>query len=128
MTALRFFFKVTLRRSNVMEDIAFTREPRRLPIVLGQDEAARLLAAAPGVKYKAASSIAYGTGLRASEVISLKSERWMSRSATRSALPPTERHHSWRGLLVHARRVRAVGSGARPRGGQDWRPEAVPGE
>ena len=33
---------------------------------------ARLLDAAPGLKYKAALSIAYGAGLRASEVISLK--------------------------------------------------------
>ena len=33
---------------------------------------AQLLAAAAGVKYKAALSIAYGTGLRASEVASLK--------------------------------------------------------
>ena len=33
MTALRFFFKVTLRRGNVTEDIAFIREPRRLPVV-----------------------------------------------------------------------------------------------
>ena len=63
MTALRFFFKVTLRRGEVTEDIAFAREPRRLPVVLSPDEVARLLAA--GVKYKAALSIAYGTGLRA---------------------------------------------------------------
>ena len=34
MTALRFFFKVTLRRGNVTEDIVFAREPRRLPVVL----------------------------------------------------------------------------------------------
>jgi integrase/recombinase XerD len=33
---------------------------------------ARLLDAAPGLKYKAALSVAYGAGLRASEVISLK--------------------------------------------------------
>ena len=72
MTALRFFFKVTLRRGDVTEDIAFIREPRRLPVVLSPEEVARLLAAASGVKYKAALSIAYGTGLRASEVISLK--------------------------------------------------------
>ena len=72
MTALRFFFKVTLRRGDVTEDIVFAREPRRLPVVLSPDEVARLLAAAAGVKYKAALSIAYGTGLRASEVISLK--------------------------------------------------------
>lgn len=72
MTALRFFFKVTLRRGDVTEDIVFAREPRRLPVVLSPEEVARLLAAASGVKYKAALSIAYGTGLRASEVISLK--------------------------------------------------------
>jgi integrase/recombinase XerD len=33
MTALRFFFKVTLRRGDVTEDIVFAREPRRLPVV-----------------------------------------------------------------------------------------------
>jgi len=72
MTALRFFFKVTLRRSDVAEDVVFIREPRRLPVVLSPEEVARLLAAAPGLKYQAALSIAYGAGLRVSEVISLK--------------------------------------------------------
>jgi integrase len=48
------------------------REPRRLPVVLSPQEVARLLDAAPGLKYKAALSIAYGAGLRASEVTSLK--------------------------------------------------------
>jgi integrase/recombinase XerD len=72
MTALRFFFKVTLRRGDVTEDIVFAREPRRLPVVLSPEEVARLLAAAPSLKYQAALSVAYGAGLRASEVISLK--------------------------------------------------------
>jgi integrase/recombinase XerD len=60
-----------LRRGDITEDIVFAREPRRLPVVLSP-EVARLLAAAAGIKYKATLSIAYGTGLRASEVISLK--------------------------------------------------------
>src|SRR6266404_5392734 len=51
---------------------AVVQEPRRLPVVLSPDEVARLLDAAPGLKYKAALSVAYGAGLRASEVISLK--------------------------------------------------------
>ena len=72
MTALRFFFKVTLRRSDVTEDVVFIREPRRLPVVLSPEAVARLIAAAPGLKYQAALSIAYGAGLRVSEVISLK--------------------------------------------------------
>jgi integrase len=47
-------------------------EPRKLPVVLSLEEVARLLDAAPGLKYKAALSVAYGAGLRATEVISLK--------------------------------------------------------
>jgi integrase len=47
-------------------------EPRRPPRVLSSEEVARLLDAAPGLKYKAALSVAYGMGLRASEVVSLK--------------------------------------------------------
>lgn len=72
LTALRFLFTVTLRQPAVLIDLAFVREPRRLPVVLSPEEVARLLDAAPGLKYKAALSVAYGAGLRASEVISLK--------------------------------------------------------
>src|SRR5438552_585962 len=71
-TALRFLFMVTLRRPELVAYLPFVREPRRLPVVLSPEEVARLLNAAPGLKYKAALSIAYGAGLRASEIISLK--------------------------------------------------------
>ena len=56
----------------IVLDMPFVREPRRLPVVLSPQEVVRLLDAAPGLKYKAALSIAYGAGLRASEIISLK--------------------------------------------------------
>jgi site-specific recombinase XerD len=72
LTALRFLFTVTLRRPEVVAELTFIRVPRTLPVVLSPEEVARLLNAAPGLKYKAALSIAYGAGLRASEVISLK--------------------------------------------------------
>jgi len=72
LTALRFLFLVTLHKPAIVLDMPFVREPRRLPIVLSPQEVARLLDAAPGLKYKAALSIAYGAELRASEVISLK--------------------------------------------------------
>ena len=71
-TALRFLFMVTLRRPELVAYLPFVREPRRLPVVLSLEEVARLLNAAPGLKYKAALSVAYGAGLRASEIISLK--------------------------------------------------------
>jgi site-specific recombinase XerD len=72
LTALRFLYLVTVRKPAIVLDMPFVREPRRLPVVLSPDEVARLLDAAPGLKYKAALSAAYGAGLRASEVISLK--------------------------------------------------------
>jgi len=72
VSALRFFFRVTLKRHDIIEHTTFIREPRKLPVVLSPGEIARLLNAAPGLKYKAALSVAYGAGLRAAEVTSLK--------------------------------------------------------
>jgi site-specific recombinase XerD len=72
VSTLRFFFKVTLGRPDLVERTAFVREPRKLPVVLSPEEVARLLDAAPGPKYKAALSVAYGAGLRVSEVVALK--------------------------------------------------------
>jgi integrase/recombinase XerD len=72
VSTLRFLFRVTLRRHDIVEHTHFIREPRKLPVVLSPEEVARLLNAAPGLKYKAALSVAYGAGLRANEVISLK--------------------------------------------------------
>ena len=71
-SALRFFFKVTLKRSDLTEQVVSAREPRRLPIVLSPEEVARLLTSATNIKHKAVLSLAYATGLRASEVVSLK--------------------------------------------------------
>ena len=71
-TALRFFFKVTLKRHDLAEEVVSTREPRRLPVVLSSEEVGRLLASAINIKHKALLSLAYATGLRASEVVSLK--------------------------------------------------------
>jgi integrase/recombinase XerD len=72
VSALRFFFRVTLKRYAIVEYTHFIREPRKLPVVLSPEEVVRLLDAAPGLKYKAALSVAYGAGLRAAEVVSLK--------------------------------------------------------
>ena len=84
VSALRFFFTVTLDRADAVRHLTFVHEPRKLPVVLSPEEVARFLEAAPGVKYKAAFSAAYGAGLRVSEVASLKvsdidSERMMLR-------------------------------------------------
>src|SRR5437899_151035 len=72
VTALRFFFKVTLDRPETTRHLVFVYEPRKLPRVLSPDEVLRLLEAAPSPKHKAALSVAYGAGLRAMEVVALK--------------------------------------------------------
>lgn len=72
ISALRFFFRVTLKRHAIVEHTHFVDQPRKLPVVLSAEEVARLLDAAPGLKYKAALSVAYGAGLRAGEVVALR--------------------------------------------------------
>ncbi len=72
VSALRFLFGVTLGRDDAQVGMTTVREPHKLPVVLSPEEVARLLDAAPGLKYRAALSVADGAGLRASEVVSLK--------------------------------------------------------
>jgi integrase/recombinase XerD len=48
------------------------RVPQTLPVVLSREEVARLLAAVTNLKHQTALSVAYGAGLRSSEVIALK--------------------------------------------------------
>jgi site-specific recombinase XerD len=72
VSAVRFFFGVTLDRGDAAVGMTHVRVPQRLPVILSPEEVARLLDAAPGLKARAALSLAYGAGLRASEVVSLR--------------------------------------------------------
>lgn len=57
VSALRFFYTVTLRRRNLARSLVATRRPNKVREVLSVEEAA------PGIKYKAALGVAYGAGL-----------------------------------------------------------------
>jgi integrase/recombinase XerD len=72
VSALRFFFTVTLDRPDLSRRLVLARFPRKLPAVLSVEEVGQLLEAAPGLKYKAILGTAYGAGLRVSEVAALK--------------------------------------------------------
>src|SRR5215213_7923926 len=72
VAALRFFFNHTLDRPDLARKLIRLRYPRKLPVVLSPDEAARLIAATTCLKHRAALSVAYGAGLRVAEVASLK--------------------------------------------------------
>ena len=62
VSALRFFFRVTLDRPDLSRRLTVVRQPRKLPLVLSVEEVARLLEAAPGPKYKAALGRPRGPG------------------------------------------------------------------
>ncbi len=72
ITGLKFFFEVTLDRPEAMKKMRHVYQPRRLPEVLSLEEITRLLQATDSLKYQAAFGVAYGAGLRASEVVHLK--------------------------------------------------------
>ena len=72
IAGLKFFFDVTLDHPQLMRKMQSVRIPRTLPVVLSREEVARLIEAAGNIKYQTALSLAYGTGLRAGEVVALK--------------------------------------------------------
>ncbi|MDO8768260.1 MAG: site-specific integrase [Burkholderiaceae bacterium] len=72
ITGLKFFFDITLDRADVMAKMQSVRVPHKLPVVLSRAEVAKLIAAVGNLKHQTALSVAYGAGLRASEVVSLK--------------------------------------------------------
>jgi site-specific recombinase XerD len=72
ISALRFFYAVTLDRPEVMRKMRHIYEPRRIPEILSTQEVARVLESAGSLKYQAALGVSYGAGLRASEVVHLK--------------------------------------------------------
>jgi integrase/recombinase XerD len=72
ITGLKFLFEVTLDHAELMAKMQSVPVPRKLPVVLSRVEVARLIAAAGSLKYQTALAIAYGAGLRVSEVVALK--------------------------------------------------------
>lgn len=72
ITGLKFLFDVTLGHGDVLAKMQSVRIPRTLPVVLSKEEVARLIACAGNLKHQTALSVAYATGLRVNEVVSLK--------------------------------------------------------
>lgn len=70
--ALRFFYGVTLGRTDLPERIAYARTPRKLPVVLSADEVVGFLQAVKGTRNRVALMTTYAAGLRASEAARLK--------------------------------------------------------
>ena len=72
MTGVKFLFRVTLRRHDLVAEIFHLKEPVKAPLVLSQKEIKRILALAPSLKARVMLSLAYDCGMRAGEVVRLK--------------------------------------------------------
>ena len=72
--ALRFFFCKTLKRAYPIEEVPYPKAPRRLPTILTQEEAVRLIDSASNLFHRAMLMTLYSTGMRRAECASLKVE------------------------------------------------------
>jgi site-specific recombinase XerD len=70
--ALRFLYKITLRRAWNDDDIPMPKRPLKLPIVLSPEEVVRFLACVASTKHRAILTTIYASGLRVSEAVQLR--------------------------------------------------------
>jgi site-specific recombinase XerD len=74
VSAIRFLYKVTLKRTWSVDEVVPTcRKPQKLPTVLSREEVARFLDATPSLKHQVILTLCYATGLRVSEALALTS-------------------------------------------------------
>ena len=71
-SALRFLYHITLKREWAVEELPLARTPRKLPVILSQDEVTQFLEAIRSVKHRTVLIAAYAAGLRISEATRLK--------------------------------------------------------
>jgi integrase/recombinase XerD len=72
VAALRFLYKVTLKREWSIDEVVPTcRKPQRLPVVLSREEVGRFLDAVEILKHRVILTVCYAAGLRISEAVRL---------------------------------------------------------
>ena len=72
VSGLRFFFGITLGRTDLPVRIPYARKAKSLPVVLGADTVGRLLEAVEDLTCRVALAMVYATGLRTSEVVAIQ--------------------------------------------------------
>jgi len=73
LSAIKFYYKNVLKNQQKIQ-INSAKKPKSLPVVLSRGEIEKILESLKNNKHKLLLSLAYGSGLRVSEVISLKTE------------------------------------------------------
>lgn len=70
--ALRFFYRVTLRREWTFDDLPVPKRPARLPVILSPEEVVRFLNSIANLKHRTLLTVVYAAGLRISEATHLQ--------------------------------------------------------
>jgi len=71
LSAIKFYYRDVTRNPQKIE-IQSAKRPKSLPVVLSRNEIGKILESLKNAKHKLLISLAYGAGLRVSEVIALK--------------------------------------------------------
>ncbi len=72
VSALRFLYRITLRKPWTREDIPFPRQPKHLPSIETREQILRFLDSVTNIKHRAVLATCYAAGLRVSEAVGLK--------------------------------------------------------
>src|SRR3989338_8967511 len=72
LNAIKYFFREILRVRQTI-DLKYAKRSEKLPIVLSRDEIKRILDSIQNTKHRLMVALAYGAGLRVSEIINLRS-------------------------------------------------------
>lgn len=73
INALKFYYGIMLKRKFFYE-IKRPRKDKKLPVVLSEEEVAKILSLVNNIKHKAILMLIYSAGLRVSEVVKLRPE------------------------------------------------------
>lgn len=71
LNAIKFYYRHIVMNSNKI-GISSAKKPKSLPVILSRDEIEKILQLMTNTKHKLLLSLAYGAGLRVSEVIALR--------------------------------------------------------
>ena len=72
MSALRFLYVKTLKRYEMREHLPFPKVPRKLPVVMSQEEVAKVIDSARNLLQRTILMALYSTGARRAELAQLK--------------------------------------------------------
>ncbi len=74
VSAFKFFFQNVVGSGNLILNVPYQKKPKRLPVVLNQDELDRLFSVTINPKHQLLLKTAYSSGVRSCELVRLKLE------------------------------------------------------